>query len=65
MIPTLQVMSEELTQEEVERRAGEVAQRLMSTPYQRRPWSKLKASPPTKDDASSTPRKPDPSGEGS
>jgi hypothetical protein len=33
-------MAHELTKEEAERRAGEVAHRLMNTPYKRQEWPK-------------------------
>lgn len=33
-------MADELTKEEVERRAQELARRVMSTPYQKQEWPK-------------------------
>lgn len=54
----------ELTKEEVERRAQELARRVMSKPYRKQEWPKTAKGPRSRASASSE-RKPRSTGEGS
>jgi hypothetical protein len=57
-------MAEELTKEEVERRAKELARRVMSKPYQKQEWPKT-AKDRQSAGGASTSRKPDSTDEAS
>jgi hypothetical protein len=52
-------MTDELTKEEVERRARELAQRVMNRPYRKQEWpGKPRPNPPEDRSSSSSARKP-------
>jgi hypothetical protein len=52
-------MADELTKEEAERRAGEVAHRLMNTPYRKQEWpsaAKKAKAPASRSGGAASPR---------